>query len=123
MQPSFQLSLEEFKQEIERLVKRDAASKGYVGTRLFDSLPGVPTHALGEIIYKAHRYAARQQLDDIYKIAAWAYMVADWHRRTQGVDQVDRRPVATSHCLKCGNLITSNSGICYCEGLMLGEHK
>jgi len=32
-------------------------------------------HALGEIVYKARRYAAKRNVEDVLKIAAWAYLI------------------------------------------------
>ena len=36
---------------------------------------GGPGHALGEMIFKIRRYAARRDPEDLLKIAAWAYLV------------------------------------------------
>ncbi len=70
--------------EMRRLLDQDAAGKGYhaVGpdgpNRLYEFVAetvGGPGHALGEIVFKVRRYAARRQREDLAKIAAWAFLV------------------------------------------------
>ena len=39
------------------------------------SMTGSDAHALGEIIYKAKRFSATGQIEDVLKIAAWAFLV------------------------------------------------
>ena len=36
-------------------------------------------HALGEIVYKAVRYALKRDVRDIQKVAAWAFLIAKHH--------------------------------------------
>ena len=39
-------------------------------------------HALGEIVYKAVRYQAKRNPEDLVKIAAWAFLA--WKHRDRG---------------------------------------
>ncbi len=75
-----------FLQQVTALLEPTAAAKGYNSAgidgfnRLYtfvQSTVGHQTHAhgLGEIIYKAVRYAAKGQPEDLVKIAAWAFLV------------------------------------------------
>ena len=66
------------------LLDETAADKGYHQTGLTGPNPmyefvaetaGGPGHALGEIIHKTRRYAARRNPEDLAKIAAWAFLV------------------------------------------------
>ena len=66
------------------LLDETAADKGYHNAGLTGPNPlyafvaetaGGPGHALGEIIYKVRRYAARRDPEDLLKIAAWAFLV------------------------------------------------
>ena len=54
---------------------------------------GGPGHALGEIIYKVRRYAARRNAEDLVKIVAWAYLVWRFDRPDAGSPEV---PVTAS---------------------------
>jgi hypothetical protein len=67
-----------------------AAGKGYSTTgvdghnalyEFVQSVAGGPGHALGEITYKATRYAAKGDPVDVVKIAAWAFLVWRHHQR------------------------------------------
>ena len=73
-----------FCEAVRALLDETAAGKGYHRSGLTGSNPlyefvaetaGGPGHALGEIIYKVRRYAARRDPDDLAKIAAWAFLV------------------------------------------------
>ena len=84
----------------EKRFRGDAAAKGYNQTGLTGPNPmyafvaetaGGPGHALGEIIYKTRRYAARRDSEDLVKIAAWAYLVWCFDRPApDGRQQEDR---------------------------------
>ncbi len=73
-----------FCEAVRKLLAETAASKGYNQTGLDGPNPlyqfvsetvGGPGHALGEMIFKIRRYAARRDPEDLVKIAAWAYLV------------------------------------------------
>ena len=49
-------------------------------------------HALGEIIYKARRFAAKGNDEDLLKAAAWAFLVLQHKSRQQ---QADHRKLVT----------------------------
>lgn len=65
------------------LLEPTAAGKGYNTTgvdgsnQLYEFVRDVAGegHALGEIIYKAKRYAAKGNPEDVLKIAAWAFLI------------------------------------------------
>ena len=78
------------------LLDETAADKGYHQTGLAGPNPmyafvaetaGGPGHALGEIIYKVRRYAARRDPADLLKIAAWAYLAWRFDQPPAGADQ------------------------------------
>lgn len=67
---------------VRETMESKAASKGYNPTGidgpnvLFDfvtSFAGAG-HALGEIVYKARRFASKRDPEDLVKIAAWAFL-------------------------------------------------
>ena len=77
------MTFEEFVRQVRALLEPTAAGKGYNATGVdgpndlyafVQSVAG-DGHALGEIIYKAKRYAAKGNPDDVLKIAAWAFLV------------------------------------------------
>ena len=81
-------TFDEFVSEVRGLLEPTAAGKGYSATgtdgpnQLYDFVQGMnggPGHALGEIVYKAKRYAAKGNLEDVLKIAAWAFLVYKYH--------------------------------------------
>ena len=83
-----------FCEAVRELLDETAADKGYQRTGLTGPNPmyafvaetvGGPGHALGEIVYKVRRYAARGNPDDLLKIAAWAYLV--WRFDRDGQEQ------------------------------------
>ena len=65
-----------------------AAAKGYNTTnvdgpnQLFEFLQTHTDsyHAIGEIIYKSIRYAKKRNIEDIVKVAAWAFLVYKYHK-------------------------------------------
>lgn len=74
-----------------------AASKGYDGpagqlVSLCDTLP----HAVGEIIYKAVRYARKGDPDDLVKIAAWAELI--WQQKHAPAQPEPPESPSTSRC-------------------------
>lgn len=78
-----------------------AVSKGYASSLTPDPPPS-PTftfirdnfghHALGEIVMKCLRYKSRGNLEDLIKIAAWAFL--EW-RRELGERRVESDPSET----------------------------
>ena len=44
-------------------------------------MSGSDAHALGEIVYKAKRFSAKHDIEDVLKIAAWAFLI--WKYRRQ----------------------------------------
>lgn len=79
----------EFSADVRTLLEGTAQGKGYNATgvdgpnQLYDfveTLTGGPGHALGEIVYKAKRYAAKRDPVDLLKIAAWAFLAYRAHR-------------------------------------------
>lgn len=77
----------EFIDKVKALLEPTAAGKGYNTTGidgqndLYEFVQSFASdhHALGEIVYKAKRYAAKGNPEDILKIAAWAFLV--WKHR------------------------------------------
>ena len=74
--------------QVRALLEPTAAGKGYSATgadgpnQLYDFVQGMnggPGHALGEIVYKAKRYAAKGNVEDVLKLAAWAFLVYKHH--------------------------------------------
>lgn len=83
------MTYEDFARRVRALLEPTAASKGYNtngadgDNDLYEFVHGVVGghgHAIGEIIYKARRYAAKGDLTDVLKIAAWAFLIAKYHR-------------------------------------------
>jgi hypothetical protein len=86
-----------FVRAVGALLTGQAARKGYhVGApdgpnplyAFTARLVGGPGHALGEIVYKAQRYAALRRDEDVLKIAAWAFLI--WRHASS--DASDTRP-------------------------------
>lgn len=82
-------TFDKFVKEVEGLLNGTAAGKAYSATgpngpnplyEFVQGMAGGPGHALGEIVYKATRYAAKKNPDDVAKIAAWAFLVWRFHR-------------------------------------------
>lgn len=79
------MTFDEFMNEVRALMEPTAVGKGYNATgvdgenRLYefvqDANHGDHGHAIGEIIYKARRYAAKRNREDVLKIAAWAFLI------------------------------------------------
>ncbi len=91
-----------FCEAVRALLDESAADKGYHRAGLAGPNPlyafvaetaGGPGHALGEIIYKVRRYAARRNPEDLVKVAAWAYLVWCFDRPGAGSPDV---PVTVS---------------------------
>jgi len=82
--PSFAL----FLLEVRALLEPTALGKGYSTTgvdgdnALYEFVQEMagPGHALGEIVYKARRYGAKRNPEDLLKIAAWAFLLWKHHR-------------------------------------------
>lgn len=77
------MTFEDFSGAVRDLVEGKAQDKGYNETgpdgpnELFDFVYGIAGdgHALGEIVYKAKRYARKHNPEDLLKAAAWAYLI------------------------------------------------
>jgi len=91
-----------FCEAVRELLDETAADKGYQRTGLTGPNPvyacvaetaGGPGHALGKIINKVRRYAARGNREDLVKVAAWAYLVWCFDRPDAGSPDV---PVTVS---------------------------
>jgi len=73
----------EFVTQVRELMDGTANAKGYNKTDVDGPNPlfsfvhemGGNGHALGEIVYKARRYAAKRDQTDLLKIAAWAFLL------------------------------------------------
>lgn len=83
------MTFEAFVEKVRSLLEPTAAAKGYNSTgadsdnRLYEfvqEMSGGHQHALGEVVYKAKRYAAKGNIEDVYKIAAWAFLIAKHHK-------------------------------------------
>lgn len=81
-------TLTAFEREVRTLLGGTAAGKSYSTTgpdgpnelyAFVQHMTGGHHHALGEIVYKAKRYAAKGNPEDLAKIAAWAFLV--WRHR------------------------------------------
>jgi hypothetical protein len=96
-------SFDNFAAEVRALLEPTAAGKGYNQTgadgpnELFDfveALAGGYGHALGEIVYKARRFASKGNPEDVLKIAAWAFLI--WRHKWNnplGSNEFPSRPV------------------------------
>lgn len=77
------MTFDEFTSSVRALLEPTAQGKGYNTTGvdgkndLYEFVHQVAGdgHALGEIIYKAKRYAAKGNPEDVLKIAAWAFLI------------------------------------------------
>ena len=78
--------------EVRRLLDQSAKVKGYHAAgpdgpnplyTFIDETVGGPHHAVGEIIYKMRRYAARRQPEDLAKAAAWCFLIWQHDRANQ----------------------------------------
>ena len=80
---------------IYRLLSDTAAQKSYnrSGTdgpnplyEFVREMTGSDAHALGEIVYKAKRFSAKHDIEDILKIAAWAFLIWKYRDHSQEED-------------------------------------
>jgi len=84
------MTFDQFVTEVRALLEPTASGKGYNTTgvdgenQLYAFVQDIAGdgHALGEIIYKAKRYAAKGNPEDVLKIAAWAFLILK-HRSTE----------------------------------------
>jgi hypothetical protein len=86
--PTFERFVEEFKKQLVSVARSKGYSDGGTEGRnilyeFINQAVGGPGHALGEIIYKATRYARRRDKVDLLKIAAWAYLVWKYDQAAQ----------------------------------------
>lgn len=81
----------QFITEVEALLNSTASGKGYNQTgangpnvlyAFVKHMSGGHQHAMGEIIYKITRYAAKGNIEDILKVAAWAFLIYKHHDET-----------------------------------------
>ena len=88
-------SFDAFARAVRHKVDGAAAEKGYNpsgpdGENLLYKLvlSAVPYsgHAIGEIIYKAVRYSAKKNPDELLKIAAWAFLAWKYHKQAAHLD-------------------------------------
>ena len=82
-------TVESFVAEVSALLTETAADKNYSAGgpdgdnllyRAVEEMVGGHAHAAGEIVYKARRYLARGDIEDVSKIAAWAFLIWRHHR-------------------------------------------
>ena len=80
---------EQFMSDVAALLNGTAAGKGYSANgqdgpnQLYEfvrDISGGHQHAQGEIIYKVKRYAAKGNLEDIIKAAAWCFLIYKHHQ-------------------------------------------
>ncbi len=82
------MTFDEFTAQVRGLLEPTAKGKGYNTTgvdgenQLYAFVQDVAGdgHAMGEIIYKVKRYAAKGNPEDMLKVAAWAFLVLK-HRK------------------------------------------
>ena len=82
------MTFDEFTAQVRGLLEPTAQGKGYSTTGvdsqndLYEFVQGVAGegHALGEIIYKVKRYAAKSDPEDLVKVAAWAFLVLKYRQ-------------------------------------------
>jgi len=81
-------TFETFMHEVAGLLGETAAEKNYSAGgpdgdnllyRAVEEMVGGHAHAAGEIVYKARRYLAKGNLEDVSKIAAWAFLIWRHH--------------------------------------------
>lgn len=86
------MTFQQFSQEVEALLNGTAAGKGYNANgpdsrnalyEFVQRVSGGHQHAQGEIIYKVQRYAAKGNIEDIYKAAAWCFLIAKHHHEAE----------------------------------------
>ena len=85
-------TFDQFCAQVRRLLDQDATTKGYHNAGPNSENPlyafvaetvGGPGHGIGEIIFKARRYAALRRPEDLAKIAAWAFLIWQHDRANQ----------------------------------------
>ena len=83
-----------FCSEVEAALTATAAGKGYNATgvdgenrvyAVIHDATGGHGHAIGEIVYKALRYARKRDPHDLVKLAAWAFLVFKHHQDDETV--------------------------------------
>jgi hypothetical protein len=93
-------TFDQFVGEVRALMEPTAVSKGYSTTGIdgvnplyefVEDMAEGPGHALGEIVYKAKRYGARRNPEDLLKIAAWAWLAYRHHESAES-----KSPVASA---------------------------
>ena len=77
------MTFDQFMEDVRGLLEPTASSKGYSTTgvdgqnELYEFVQSFAghAHAEGEIVYKVKRFAAKGDLTDIKKVAAWAFLI------------------------------------------------
>lgn len=95
-------TFDSFIKQVHALLEPTASGKGYNTTGVDGHNPlyefvasfAGPHHALGEIVYKAKRYEAKRNLEDVLKIAAWAFLVYKHHADVAQQDEAKPRLAA-----------------------------
>lgn len=96
------MTFDQFVNEVRGLLEPTAAGKGYNASGVdgpndlygfVQTMTGGHGHALGEIVYKARRYAAKGNREDVLKIAAWAFLILK--HETDASQQGDGDPGAS----------------------------
>lgn len=104
------MTFDRFMTQVRVLLEPTAAGKGYNRTgvdgqndlyEFVQATVGGDGHAIGEIIYKAKRYAAKGNPEDLLKAAAWAFLILK-HRTERSYDDARADP---QPC-RCGRLVT-----------------
>lgn len=81
-------TFQQFMEDVKGLCENRAREKRYSQTgvdgqnhlyEFVQDLSGGHQHALGEIVYKVKRFAAKGNDEDILKVAAWAYLIWKHH--------------------------------------------
>jgi hypothetical protein len=105
------MTFDEFVTQVRALLEPTAKGKGYSSTgvdghnALYEFVQGTvggDGHAIGEIIYKAKRYAAKGNPEDLLKAAAWAFLVLKHRPPVRSFDDARANPLPC----KCGKMVT-----------------
>lgn len=97
------MTFDEFAAQVKATMEGTAAGKNYNQTgvdgqnQLFDMVHdtvGGYGHAIGEMIYKARRFAAKGNDEDLIKMAAWAFLVLQHKSRGEAATQAHKQLIA-----------------------------
>ena len=79
----------QFSQKVQQLLEGTAKEKQYNQTgidgpnELYEfvyNMTGGHGHAEGEVVYKMKRFAAKGNIEDVLKAAAWCFLIYKYHR-------------------------------------------